>query len=338
MGSRGAAKPARLGFLGVGWIGRHRMEAMLATGAVEAAAIGDPSPEMAAEAAELAPDAAVVESLDGHARARARRRGDRHAERAARRAIDPGAGGGAAVFCQKPLGRNAGEAQAVVEAARAADRLLGVDLSYRFTAGDAPHPRAGPRRGARARLRGRSRVPQRLRAGQAVVLRPRAVGRRLRDGSRASTSSISRCGRWTSRRWLARVSATAHRLGGRCRRDGATVEDFAVATFALAADAAVRLACSWRLHAGREAEIWRAFYGTEGGAALRNVGGSFYDFTAEQYRGTAQRDARQRRPTPGAAALPPTGRCGCGRGERFDPAAERLVAVADMLDRIYAAA
>src|SRR5207248_7565181 len=38
-----------------------------------------------------------------------------------------------AVFCQKPLGRTALEAGAVVAAARRADRLLGVDLSYRFT-------------------------------------------------------------------------------------------------------------------------------------------------------------------------------------------------------------
>src|SRR5690606_7783030 len=42
---------------------------------------------------------------------------------------------GVAVFCQKPLGRDAAEVRRVVAAARAADRLLGVDLSYRHTAG-----------------------------------------------------------------------------------------------------------------------------------------------------------------------------------------------------------
>jgi predicted dehydrogenase len=41
---------------------------------------------------------------------------------------------GAAVFCQKPLGRSLIEVRSVIEAAKAADRLLGVDLSYRFTA------------------------------------------------------------------------------------------------------------------------------------------------------------------------------------------------------------
>src|SRR3954470_20299630 len=41
---------------------------------------------------------------------------------------------GKAVFCQKPLGRNAAETQRVIDAARINDRLLGVDLSYRHTA------------------------------------------------------------------------------------------------------------------------------------------------------------------------------------------------------------
>ncbi len=39
---------------------------------------------------------------------------------------------GVAVFCQKPLGRTAAEAQTVIAAARRHDLLLGVDLSYRF--------------------------------------------------------------------------------------------------------------------------------------------------------------------------------------------------------------
>src|SRR5690606_2112222 len=40
---------------------------------------------------------------------------------------------GKAVFCQKPLGRNAAETRAVVEAARKNNLLLGVDLCYRHT-------------------------------------------------------------------------------------------------------------------------------------------------------------------------------------------------------------
>ena len=54
----------RVGFLGTGWIGRHRMEAMLAAGLVEAAAIADPSHEMREEAAASAPGCAVLETFD----------------------------------------------------------------------------------------------------------------------------------------------------------------------------------------------------------------------------------------------------------------------------------
>src|SRR4051812_10182756 len=62
------AQPAlgrpRVGFLGVGWIGRHRMQAILDTGAVEAVGIADASPDTAAEAAKLAPGAKLVPALD----------------------------------------------------------------------------------------------------------------------------------------------------------------------------------------------------------------------------------------------------------------------------------
>jgi predicted dehydrogenase len=53
---------------------------------------------------------------------------------------------GAAVFCQKPLGRTADEVRQVVDAARTADRLLAVDLSYRFHRRHAPHSRTRSKR------------------------------------------------------------------------------------------------------------------------------------------------------------------------------------------------
>jgi predicted dehydrogenase len=43
-------------------------------------------------------------------------------------------GSGKAVFCQKPLGRNAEEVYEVVHAAKKANKLLGADFSYRYTA------------------------------------------------------------------------------------------------------------------------------------------------------------------------------------------------------------
>ena len=90
---------------------------------------------------------------------------------------------GAAVFCQKPLGRNASEvARGGGGRSRSRPPARGRSL-LPFHRGHWPHCRSGPQRHARARPCDRSRVPQRLWAGQAVVLRSRAFGRRLRDGS-----------------------------------------------------------------------------------------------------------------------------------------------------------
>jgi predicted dehydrogenase len=131
-----ANRPLRLGFLGTGWIGRHRMQKVLETGLAQAVAVSDPSEDMAGEALALAPDAKRVDrldemlamdDLDGVVIATP---SAQHADQSIRVLQ-----AGKAVFCQKPLGRTAAEVQAVVDAARAADRLLSVDFSYRFTQG-----------------------------------------------------------------------------------------------------------------------------------------------------------------------------------------------------------
>jgi predicted dehydrogenase len=320
----------RLGFLGVGWIGRHRMEAMLATGAIEAAAIADPSDEMAQEALKLAPSAKrvegleglVAEGLDGIVIATP---SALHAEQSIR-ALELGA----AVFCQKPLGRTAAEASSVVEAARRADRLLAVDLSYRFTEG--------------------------MRAIRALV-----------DGGelgKVFAADLVFHNAWgPDKAWFYDPALS----GGGCVMDlgvhlvdlalwvldfpevkGATtqllskgeplhagvVEDYAVAQLELANGTSVRLACSWNLPAGQEAVISAAFYGTGGGAALRNVGGSFYDFTAERFRGT-QSELLVTPPDEWGGRAAADWAMRLGAGQRFDPAAERLIDVARALDRIY---
>ncbi|HYF56982.1 MAG TPA: gfo/Idh/MocA family oxidoreductase, partial [Salinarimonas sp.] len=70
------------------------------------------------------------------------------------------------------------------------------------------------------------------------------------------------------------------------------------------------------------------------GASLTNVNGSFYDFTAERLRGTA-RETLTLPPDAwgGRAAVDWARRLAWGEG--FDPEAERLVTVAEVLDRIY---
>jgi hypothetical protein len=107
-----------------------------------------------------------------------------------------------------------------------------------------------------------------------------------------------------------------------------------MATLTTAGGAVVRLACSWNLPAGRDAVIGAEFVGTEGSAALTNVNGSFYDFMAERRRGTA-REILSAPPDDwgGRAAVEWARRLGAGEG--YDPSAERLVAVAEVVDAIY---
>jgi predicted dehydrogenase len=319
----------RIGFLGTGWIGRHRMEAMLATGAVEAAAVCDPSAECAAEAAKLAPDARQLGSLeemlaldvDGVVIATP---SALHAAQSIQ-AFDAGK----AVFCQKPLGRTAAETQAVVDAARAADRLLGVDLSYRHTEAmrhiaDLVHGGALGQLFAVDLTFHNAYGPDKpwfydpVQSGGGCVV---DLGVHLVD-----------LALWVL--GFPRVDQVDARLlkGGEPLEAG-QVEDYAVAQFA-AGDAQVRLACSWRLNAGRDAVIEAAFYGTGGGAALRNVGGSFYDFTAERFNGTgAERLSEPPDAWGGRAAAAWAEQL--ARSPAFDPAAEQFVRSAEVLDRIY---
>ncbi|HEY0446255.1 MAG TPA: Gfo/Idh/MocA family oxidoreductase [Allosphingosinicella sp.] len=324
------AKP-RVGFLGVGWIGRHRMQAIVETGAVEVAAVADPSAEMVAEAAKLAPDARRLTTLaellaldlDGIVIASPSALHADQSIEALRR--------GAAVFCQKPLGRTAAEVRAVVDAARAADRLLAVDLSYRFTHG-MRRIRDLLAAGELGRIYAVDLVfhnaygpdkawfydPALSGGGCVMDLGVHLVDLALWALGFPEVGEVS-----------ASLFAAGEPLSGR-----SLVEDYAVATIQLDSGTALRLACSWKLQAGCDAVISAAFYGTQGGAALRNVGGSFYDFTAERYRGTAGE----------TLAAPPDewgGRAAAdwatrlAAGERFDPEAERLVDVARVLDRIY---
>jgi predicted dehydrogenase len=96
----------------------------------------------------------------------------------------------------------------------------------------------------------------------------------------------------------------------------------------------VRIACSWNLHAGRDAIIEAHFHGSEGGASLVNVGGSFYDFRAERYRGRELETLVEPPDEWGGRAIVEWTRR-LAAGDRFDPEAERHAAVAETIDRIY---
>jgi predicted dehydrogenase len=133
---------------------------------------------------------------------------------------------------------------------------------------------------------------------------------------------------------VSRVSSVLFAGGKQLENVEGRVEDYASATLKLETGAVGRLACSWRLQAGCDAVISVAFYGTAGGAALRNVNGSFYDFIAEHYRGTqCQTIATPPDAWGGRAAADWAVRL--ASGGRFDPSNRHVITVADTLDRIY---
>ncbi|NNM78185.1 Gfo/Idh/MocA family oxidoreductase [Sphingomonas sp. ID1715] len=320
----------RLGFLGTGWIGRHRMQAMIKTGTIEAVAFADPSDEMAAEAAQLAPKAERVEgldtllarNLDGIVIATP---SALHAEQSIQ-ALEAGI----AVFCQKPLGRSAAEVQAVVDAAKKADRLLGLDLSYRHTegmrrirellqAGELGRVSAVDLMFHNAYGPGKSWFfdPAQSGGGCVIDLGVHLVDLSLWALDFPEVADVQ-----------ARLLAKGQPLGpGQC-------EDYAVATITLADGRVISLACSWNLPAGRDAIIGASFYGEGQGAALRNVNGSFFDFVAERYRGTAAETLASPPDDWGGRAAADWARR-LAAGERFSGEAERFVDVAHVLDRIY---
>jgi hypothetical protein len=84
---------------------------------------------------------------------------------------------------------------------------------------------------------------------------------------------------------------------------------------------------------GQPAVIEAAFYGTQGGAALHNVNGSFYDFTLARFTGT-NREVLAAPPHEwgGRAAVDWLRHLAGDR--RFDPEAEHFIEVAQMLDAV----
>ncbi len=329
--SDGAKRP-RLGFLGVGWIGFHRLEAILRSGEAEITAAADPKETALERVRELAPDVRTVSGLD------ALLDGDLdgvviatpsagHAEQSIA-ALESGC----AVFCQKPLGRSAEEVRAVVDAARRADRLLGVDLSYRH-------------------LSGANLIRNLVHKGEiGTVYAANMVFHNAYGPDKAWYFNPSESGGgcvfdlgihlvdlalWTL--GFPKIVGCGSRLyakGAPLTPDGGSVEDFAVARFDLDTGATVNIACSWNLHAGRDAVFEASFHGAGGGLSLYNVNGSFYDFRAERYRGTSREVLAEPPEEWGGRAATAWARNLAG-SRRFDPEAEGIVTVTRALDAIY---
>jgi predicted dehydrogenase len=330
--SRSAFARPRIGFLGTGRIGLVRMQSLLDEDIIEPAVVSDPSPEMAQSARQLAPNAEIAASLDemlehdldGVVIATPSALHAEQSIKALKR--------GTAVFCQKPLGRTKDEVDAVIAAARTADRALGVDLSYRYTSG---------MQQIRSLIQSGTLGP--IFAADLVFHnaygpdKPWFFDKALSGGGCVMDLGVHLVdlALWALN-FPAVTSVSGHMFSGGkpIARDSDQVEDFATATITLATGAVVRITTSWHLHAGTGAVIEADFYGLQGGASFSNVGGSFFDFTARHNTGTnAVLLSEPPEIWSGRAAIHWARQL--AEGGRFDPAANSLSTVADVLDRIY---
>jgi predicted dehydrogenase len=322
----------RLGFLGVGWLGRHRLASLATSGAAVVSIIADPSREAAEAATRLAPGARIVQSfeemldaeLDGLVIATP---SAMHADQAIA-AIERGL----VVFCQRPLARNAAEARRVVDAARAADRLLHVDFSYRHLAAS----------NALRRL---------VRSGElGHISAVEAVFHNACEPSRAGTRDRHLSGRgclidlgvhlvdlalWLLDASVVDATGCRYARGRRLSAGDTEVEDFATATLTLESGTSVSVACSWNIAIGRYCDIRIVLHGTEGTAVLENFSGSSYDFRAERlHHSRTEILCASPDVWGGRAAVAWAYRLGTNGG--FDPETERFVEVASVLDRVHA--
>ncbi len=332
--TRSASRP-RLGFLGLGWIGRNRLECVLEDGRADAVALADVSAACLDAAATLVPDAALGRTLEDLLAVGLD--GVVIATPSAQHAVEAAAAleAGVAVFCQKPLARNAAEARAVVDRARAGDRLLGVDLSYRHLAATAAVTRL-LREGALGELYAldltfhnaygpdKDWYYDRALAGGGCVM---DLGIHLLDLLGLWTGGIA---------W--QVTAASLFTRGHAWTDASgRVEDFAHVQLRSAQGATARLACSWGLPAGCDAVIELTLHGTQAGVRVRNVGGSFYDFLAERLdRGRSEVLVTPPDAWGGRAVSAWVARLAERHG--FDTDALGLVNLAATIDQIYEAA
>jgi predicted dehydrogenase len=321
----------RVGFLGAGWIGRNRMSGFAAANVGHIVAVADTASEAARAAARdtgaqwtlSSLDELLALDLDGIVIATP---SALHASQTTA-ALESGC----AVFCQKPLGRNAREAEATVAAARRVNRLLDVDFSYRFADG-LQKIHALIASGALGQIYAADLTFHNAYGPD----KPWFYDRVLSGGGCVVDLGVHLVdlALWMVGDGVVNVTSRLFSNGQPWSANASAVEDFAVMRLDFANGATAQLACSWRLPAGRDAVIEATFYGTKGAARWRNVNGSFYDFLAERLDGTNTTVISEPPDAWGPRAIVRWGERLRDDG-RFDADVERVIEVSAIVDQVY---
>ena len=327
-----AARP-RLGFAGLGWIGAQRMQVLAGLDVADVVAVCDLQQQALDKACAPLPckpaycesfDDLLVQSLDGVVIATPNALHEPQSIAAMERDL--------AVFSQKPLALSRQGTERLLALSRKKNLPLGIDWSYRYLAG----------------------VPElkrRIRSGELGTITAAELCFHNAYGPEASWYyDVSRAGggclldlgchlldlcHWLiGARSPQDVTARCFREGARLRPPLDEAEDFVMAEIDYASGEHVQMSCSWRASAGRGAIIGCRIFGTGGGAEIRNVDGSFYDFEVAVNHGAestllgAPPDA-----WPGRALIDWTNRLRAGDG--WDAEVEHVATTAEVIDRIY---
>lgn len=322
----------KLGFLGVGWIGKNRLESLVHSKLAKDISICDPHLPSMKDTLKSVPEAKTYGSygdllssdVDGIVIATP---SALHAKQALL-ALEQGK----AVFCQKPLGRNLAETEAVVEMARQADKLLAVDFSYRYTEGIAAikalidqqafgkifaveatfHNAYGPDKSWF--------YDPNLSGGGCLV----DLGSHLIDLIFYLFASPS----------IGVSYANLLSRGKQLLDRHKNVEDYAEAQLKTSDGISIHMACSWKSSVGKDADISLKIYGTDAGASFHNVNGSFFDFEAKVFNQNSGKTLVSPPDDWGGKAIQDWARK-LANNNRFSEKNKELIKSAAVLENIY---